>query len=262
MRKSFSLTFLCFCSLCFIVSASANLNRGQKPTGQDFSKGGIVKTSGLAKEGYYVSPEKTCFFKIPLLKQGFSIDDFTDGTELRATFKSPPITAYQIDIYRPQNCKTPRDFFNFEYKHENKSGILFSDYITEKFDMVESAVKLDIFVMIQRGTENKKKYPNPSLNMAYVMANDKFYRIFSVINWDDFPDEKGKRRLTDEELIAKGKGNILDLLSRLYIHTPEQNKEFTQAGKAIRERRESEEKTPASVSSNSAAHDSLLVNKP
>ncbi len=244
--------YFIFPFLFLVFIANAELQRQKSPFTLNFSSTIQTGLYGAIKNGLYYSPEKTCVFKVPPMPmEGLRIHDFTDGVEVGLTIEIPTRN-YKLDVYRSATRKKKfndlKEFADDGFKKfGHKKMVIFYDQMDEKFDMVKSDVKLDIFAVVLKDVE--KKYPNRTANITYLMANDKFYRIFSVINWDDFPDEKGKRVLTDEELITKGKANILDLLSRLYIHTPEQNEEFGKAGKALREQRESENKALASVSS-------------
>lgn len=201
----------------FPLLSEAKLQRNKNPLLFNFSSTIQTRLRGVIKEGVYYSPEETCIFQIPQLsKAGLFLNDFSDGVELRATFKDS-LHLYQIDIFKTEKFKTVFDLFNFEYQNIKLDKFLFKGILEEKFDMSKKGDEIDIFVIIEK-SEDKNNF-HLTRNTAYLQANSKIYKICSLSNWNDFPDEKGKRTLTDSELVEKGKASILDLLSRFYIHT-------------------------------------------
>lgn len=202
----------------------------------DMKTKGKYKVKGQIIKSIYFSPEKTCFFQIPPMKEGVIIEDKLLGkfkNELYVAFINPDKQRYQIDVYYYNKCKTAEDYFNFEIKKEkNKRPYLYKNYLNEKFDLFHSNEKFDVFIAIDRSIDNSLEFCNVGLNMAYILVKDRVYRILSVINWNDYFSNNEKKYLTDAELVAKGKEAILEMLSRFYVYLPKDREKIMAEFKA------------------------------
>lgn len=205
-------------------SATAKLVRDKKKEMQRSIENGTGKIKGVFDRGFYVSPEKTFLFQVPPLgEKDFSIYDSTDGTELLVSFKNPE-QSYQIDVYRTKGKKTAEEYFDFENggKNAKKHHFIFKGILEEKFDLWKSPQEVEVFIAIDRAEGLLGADLNTTAGYAYFMVNDVVYRVITMKNWDGFPHKTDTfKKMPDAELIEKGKQNILETLSRLWVHPRE-----------------------------------------